>query len=674
MKKTVYLLACALCALLALPAAAQVPSYVPTDGLVGWWPFNGNANDESGNGFNGTVIGATLTTDRNGNANSAYYFNYYQEIQTQFNLISGSQSRTFSFWMKNSNGQKTISPLWYGGNPDQPQLGAAFNILFNRNETLDQCGCWPDIIQGVGLGADWVYYLKQLSTGDNQWHFYVFTLNQGDAFSEVQIFVDGNLLTSGENFNYNGNAANVVNTVAITPLIIGKSWANIAYPSDIQMRAPTEYLDDIAIYNRALSPEEITALYTGQPVNPPTACNPLPSNLQNGLVGYWPFCGNANDESGNGNDGVVNGATLTEDRFGNAEAAYGFDGVGEFIEVLNSQDLALDGNEFTISVWYTLNSAPATENRNMLCKSNGAGPFDKWVVMKTLGESFYPEGEGIITHPPLNGTSFNGFISTSGPTSLGTWNHFLIVREANTLSIYSNGSLEYSTTISGTILPNNANLRIGGDEINSIDNTKFWSGKLDDIGIWNRALTPEEVQELYTLDTCTFTVYDTVTVENIVNIYDTTYISSEIYDTVTVENIVNVYDTITVENVVNVYDTLTTTETIYDTVVTYTTVTDTLLIDITFTGFEGQPSWLNTVTVFPNPASDHITIDYGNFALMAGFNTVITNTIGATVYSGAVNSQQVEIDINAWGASGVFYLNVYDGNGQLVAVRHIVLE
>jgi hypothetical protein len=53
---------------------AQVPSYVPTNGLVGWWPFNGNANDESGNGNNGTVNGATLTTDRNGVANSAYSF------------------------------------------------------------------------------------------------------------------------------------------------------------------------------------------------------------------------------------------------------------------------------------------------------------------------------------------------------------------------------------------------------------------------------------------------------------------------------------------------------------------------------------------------------------------------------------------------------------------------
>jgi hypothetical protein len=55
-------------------AIAQVPSYVPTDGLVGWWPFNSNANDESGNGNDGIVNGPTLTEDRNGNAEKAYSF------------------------------------------------------------------------------------------------------------------------------------------------------------------------------------------------------------------------------------------------------------------------------------------------------------------------------------------------------------------------------------------------------------------------------------------------------------------------------------------------------------------------------------------------------------------------------------------------------------------------
>ncbi len=63
-------------AMLSLNAFGQIPDYVPTDGLVAWYPFDGNANDESGNGFDGEAIGATLTADRNGTPNSSYYFDW----------------------------------------------------------------------------------------------------------------------------------------------------------------------------------------------------------------------------------------------------------------------------------------------------------------------------------------------------------------------------------------------------------------------------------------------------------------------------------------------------------------------------------------------------------------------------------------------------------------------
>jgi hypothetical protein len=191
-------------------------------------------------------------------------------------------------------------------------------------------------------------------------------------------------------------------------------------------------------------------------------------------------------------------------------------------------------------------------------------------------------------------------------------------------------------------------------------------------------------------------VYDTLTIYNTIDIFDTTTVTVEVFDTIT--NVLDVFDTTTiylqvdlfdtlfidvydttyVQQTIDVYDTtyVTLTDTTYIQVIdtAYVTVTDTLLIDITFVGFEGQPSWLNTVLVYPNPTSDHITIDYGNFALMAGYNTVITDAAGATVYSSAVNTQQATIDINAWGAAGVYYMSIYDVNGVVVAVRQIVLE
>jgi hypothetical protein len=87
-------------AALSLNAFGQVPDYVPSDGLVAWYPFNDNANDESGNGNNGTVIGSTSTADRNGNVNSAYSFDGVDDhISLNINLGNfGVSDFTISAW------------------------------------------------------------------------------------------------------------------------------------------------------------------------------------------------------------------------------------------------------------------------------------------------------------------------------------------------------------------------------------------------------------------------------------------------------------------------------------------------------------------------------------------------------------------------------------------------
>lgn len=68
----------------------------------------------------------------------------------------------------------------------------------------------------------------------------------------------------------------------------------------------------------------------------------------NGLVAYYSFNGNANDESGNGNHGIVHGATSTSDKFSNPNSAYWFDGIDDYIQLPIS---IIDGQEGTISCW-----------------------------------------------------------------------------------------------------------------------------------------------------------------------------------------------------------------------------------------------------------------------------------------------------------------------------------
>ena len=78
----------------------QVPNYVPSNGLVGWWGFNGNANDASVNTNDGTVNGATLTTDRFGNASSAYDFDGLDDrIEVPNSNSLNPANVTFNFWM-----------------------------------------------------------------------------------------------------------------------------------------------------------------------------------------------------------------------------------------------------------------------------------------------------------------------------------------------------------------------------------------------------------------------------------------------------------------------------------------------------------------------------------------------------------------------------------------------
>ena len=95
----------------------------------------------------------------------------------------------------------------------------------------------------------------------------------------------------------------------------------------------------------------------GEPIEKEANCN----IVSDGSVACYSFNGNANDESGNGNNGTVNGATLTTDRFGNSDSAYDFDGIDDSISVNNAETLNLT-NEVTLSAWISVtnNSSWAT--------------------------------------------------------------------------------------------------------------------------------------------------------------------------------------------------------------------------------------------------------------------------------------------------------------------------
>jgi hypothetical protein len=228
---------------LATITNSQVPSYVPTNGLVGWWPFNGNANDESGNGNNGTVNGATLTADRNGVANKAYSFDGVNDYINCINSgVTGNSSRSVSFWIKSIS---TIpgSIFSYGTVDNNPAQD--FRCLLNSSCTGMACSI-------TGSSKDIQY------SASNTWdHFIiVFDNSTGNNISAVSIFKNSILQSTYCSNNGNG----VLNTSGSLPIFFGRyHW--------LQYTGNNQYynglLDDIAHWNRVLTQQEITDLYNG---------------------------------------------------------------------------------------------------------------------------------------------------------------------------------------------------------------------------------------------------------------------------------------------------------------------------------------------------------------------------------------------------------------------------
>ncbi len=225
------------------PTIAQnVPAYVPTNGLVGWWPFNGNANDESGNGNHGTVKGAMLTSDRTGNANSAYNFDGLSNwIQVLDNISLQLGNMTMSLWIKTTSTSSKYL-LFKQNISDASNENYGFEINPLGENTIYFGGKYGDCSPGNG----WEMLTCNLpNLTNNKWHNVVGTISE----DSIRFYFDGfkyaSLKTSKPSMTICSGGSN---------LMFGRGWDS--YP-----KWYLGHLDDIAIYNRALTEKEIKQLY-----------------------------------------------------------------------------------------------------------------------------------------------------------------------------------------------------------------------------------------------------------------------------------------------------------------------------------------------------------------------------------------------------------------------------
>lgn len=201
---------------------------------------------------------------------------------------------------------------------------------------------------------------------------------------------------------------------------------------------------------------------------------------RDGLVAFYPFTGNANDESDNSNDGTVNGATLTADRHGNANSAYSFDGTDDFIEVADDTTLDIVGN-ITMSAWVNLSEINSSSIISKIRYNENIQGFEGYEIGTNGSSSDYTFF--------LNG----GFIeSGSSSNQTGTWKHLVMVYDVDMLKIYVDNVLIDEKFYDGGISANDFAMYIGNDPVQVPTN-----GLIDDVAIYNKALSANEVSDLY---------------------------------------------------------------------------------------------------------------------------------------------------------------------------------
>jgi hypothetical protein len=207
------------------------------------------------------------------------------------------------------------------------------------------------------------------------------------------------------------------------------------------------------------------------------------------LVAYYPFNGNANDESGNGNNGTVYGATLTADRFGNPNSAYSFDGISNYIKASSTN---LPTAERTVSLWFKANTI---SNKPGLLGYGGNACGTSWFF--AFNFTYYYNG----AHCAVNSIVYN---VPSEPIS--DWYHWVVTTDSSGTKMYVNGILVASnTTFVNNTYVNERDLGIGvisspsGYVPYTDYNVGYFNGILDEIRIYNRALSSDEVNALYNL-------------------------------------------------------------------------------------------------------------------------------------------------------------------------------
>lgn len=435
-----------------------------SNGLVGYWPLDANTTnwstgitkDTSGQGNNGQIGGmSTSTSPVAGKVGQALYFNGSSSYLTMGNV-------------DNINGPITISAWVYCQNATSPAFPQIIQKDANEGYTLFLFGSTNQ----VGFRTDSVSITAETSAGLSAGQWYLVT-GEYDGTS-LKLFVNGVLQSS-----VSGPAP----APASSPLTIGDYGAGSAdYFNGV--------IDDVRLYSRALSAQEIQLLYAMGEFNSTFELNIGHSNtspgtgLNRGLVGYWTFDGptinwntsTAADSSGNSNTGQLIGmSTTTSPTIGKIGQALNFNGTNQYI-IANGYNYS----SMSACAWVKLN-VPISQYKGIVEFSTSADV--------RYGIGFDTTGQPEV----MAGNTFQ-----DGPSTLAinTWYDLCGTYDGLARRLYVNGVAVTLGTNQAGLTNQASTLAIGKFAVT--DTTSYdLSGTIDDVRIYNRVLSAQEVAQLY---------------------------------------------------------------------------------------------------------------------------------------------------------------------------------
>ena len=434
-------------------------SVANSNGLVAWYQFDGNTTDSSSNANYATPSG-TITYGA-GKFGQAATFGGTQSVSVANNTTLQNSAVTISFWMNAS------TPVSYA------------EIVSLDGGTTGSPGF--DIEEGAA-GAGTVYMRVDTSAGANYNGCGTASAVVGKGWTHMLYTISGGTVTGYMNGVQICTLAYTVGTGisnSTVPLKIGTGPGSFVYNGA---------LDDVRLYNRVLSADEITQLYQG---NQPTNCD-------QSCLGWWKFDEGqgitAHDSTGQTGPNLTdfNNITSTTAKVGKgallvaASSQYLY--TNDPSPYIEGQNLSPGTSDFTMSLWLKLNTIAFSGLQYVVfdgASSNGDPGFG--IRINTAGQFL-----------PIVGDGTTRYSCNSVVLSTGTWYNVTVVmtRSAN-MVMYINGSSSCSVAISASsganILHTSSGLALGGVGVAA----EYVDGIMDEVGIWHRALTTTEVTDLY---------------------------------------------------------------------------------------------------------------------------------------------------------------------------------